>query len=289
MITPEQYYTDSDNHGSYQYESLKDIVNNFIVNFTGDTSLIGQVKRFNVVYHAKRGIQELSYDALKDVSVLEVELSDSYELILPHDYISYVRISWLDENGKFHPMSMDNRASIAKAYLQDHEYNIMFDESGNPLEGDSIQKERRFNQQTPNLSTDNYINTNGYVSILNYQRYDHDTTVNSNGTFNIDQRRGTIQFGTNIGSKVIILEYISDGLSSSDEANIVIHKFAIEALNAYIKWMFLTNRINVQEYVVNRAKKEYYNARRLAKSRLAGIRLNELILLLNGKSKWIKN
>ena len=276
---------DRANKGEYQYVSLKEVVNNFIINYTGDISLIGNVKRFNVLYHAKRGIQELNFDALKDIKVLELEANENYELPIPHDYVSYVRISWVDDDGKFHPMSMNNSSALATAYLQDHEYNILFDNLGEPLEGSSLQDAVR-------LDSINYLDDGSAVQASDnyhaYQRYDYDTTKNYNGEFNIDQRRGVIQLSTSVPSKIIVIEYVSDGMNN-DEGLISIHKLAVDALYSYMKWMFLSNRINVQEYIVNRAKKEYYNARRVTKSRMAGIRLNELVILLNGKNKWIKN
>ena len=271
MISAEQYYSNQDNHGDYQYVTLKEIVNNFIISHTGDDTLIGNPRRYNVLYNAKRGVQELNFDALKDVKVLELEINDNYELILPHDFVSYVRISWTDDNGVFHPMSINNSSPIANAYLQDHEYNILFDELGSPLEGSSLQSGRRLS----NITTKTEGN----------QGYSKYTTKNNNGEFNIDFRRGVIQFPTSIGSRVIILEYISDGLNGNDENVISVHKMAVDAVYSYMKWMFLTNKINVQEYVVQRARKEYYNARRVAKSRLSGVRINELVILLNGKGK----
>ena len=50
------------NHGSYEYISLNDIINNFMVAYIGVGKLIPNVKRTDIMFHAKRGLQEFSYD-----------------------------------------------------------------------------------------------------------------------------------------------------------------------------------------------------------------------------------
>jgi len=52
------------NYGSYEYISLNDIINNFIVAYIGAGKLISSAKRTDVMFHAKRGLQEFSYDTL---------------------------------------------------------------------------------------------------------------------------------------------------------------------------------------------------------------------------------
>ena len=60
------------NWGSYQYVSLFDIVNNFMLMHTGNHSLVNNEERFKILFHAKRAIQELNYDAFKEIKVLEL-------------------------------------------------------------------------------------------------------------------------------------------------------------------------------------------------------------------------
>ena len=54
-----------DNWGSYSYLTLNDIINNFIVAYTGEDQILTRVKRTAVLFHARRAVQELSYDTLK--------------------------------------------------------------------------------------------------------------------------------------------------------------------------------------------------------------------------------
>ena len=44
------------NYGSYEYISLNDIINNFIVAYIGAGKLIPSAKRTDIMFHAKRGI-----------------------------------------------------------------------------------------------------------------------------------------------------------------------------------------------------------------------------------------
>ena len=68
--------TTEENYGSYAYVTLQDIVNNFIVGYVGEQKLIPNVRRSDIIFHAKRGLQEFSYDTLKSVK--------SQELTVPH-------------------------------------------------------------------------------------------------------------------------------------------------------------------------------------------------------------
>ena len=98
-MTDQKYYTNdgvvpkSANWGNYQYVSLKDIVNNFELMFEGDESLVSKQNRYKLLFHAKRGIQEINYDALKNIKILEMDVCSDLKYILPADYVNYVRIS----------------------------------------------------------------------------------------------------------------------------------------------------------------------------------------------------
>ena len=58
--TQTAYYGDSDNHGSYQFLSLNDIINQFIVAYVGEDKIISKVKRTDVAFHAQRGLAEIT-------------------------------------------------------------------------------------------------------------------------------------------------------------------------------------------------------------------------------------
>lgn len=133
-----QYYTNSGtaptdaNWGSYQYVSLADIVNNFLLMYYGNHSLVNNEERYKILFHAKRAIQELNYDAFKEIKALELNVGEQLRFILPQDYVNWVRIS-LFKDGVLRPLTENIQINTSSAYLQDNDSNILFDENGNVL------------------------------------------------------------------------------------------------------------------------------------------------------------
>jgi len=120
------------------------------------------------------------------------------------------------------------------------------------------------------------------------QRYGQDQVVsNFNGWFNIDRRRNTFNFSSNLKDQTIILEYISDGLAYDEDTKVP--KMAEEAMYMHIAYALVSTKTNVQEYIVRRYKQERRATLRNAKIRLSNIKLSEFIQVMRGKSKWIKH
>ena len=72
--------------------SLNDIINNFIISYTGPGKLIPDSKRTEVVFHARRCLQEFAYETLKSQFIAE-EASLTSPYALPADFVSVVSIT----------------------------------------------------------------------------------------------------------------------------------------------------------------------------------------------------
>lgn len=283
-LTDQQYYTDSSNWGENQFTLLKDIINNFMAFYVGDDKIINDVDRYDVVFQAKRGLQELHYDALKDVRALELELPDDLQLELPKDFVRLVRLSWVDQKGRLHPMMMDKQTTIAKAYLQDDQYNIIFDSNGAATEGTSA-IDTRLSQAT-NVDNDTFTN-------LDYEffggRFGMQTdTANVNGMYNIDKNAGYIRFSSEVKGKAVVIEYITDGLSYLSEEELKVNKLAEDFLLKYMAFQIVQYKFGVQEYVVRRMKNEQYAAMKNMKIRMMDIHPFDIVHSFKGRNKWIK-
>jgi len=283
-LTDQQYYSDSGNWGGNQFVLLKDIINNFISFYVGDDKIINDVQRYDVVFHAKRGLQELHYDALKDVRALELELPDDLQLELPKDFVRLVRLSWVDDRGRLHPMMTDTETTIAKAYLQDDNYNIIFDNDGAATEGTSVIDTKL--SQIVNTDSDTFTTLNNEFFGARFGMATEKTNVN--GKYNIDKNLGYIRFSSEVKGKAVVIEYITDGLEYMAENELKVNKLAEDFLYKYIAHQIIQYKFGVQEYIVKRMKNEAFAAMKNMKIRMMDIHPFDLVHAFRGRNKWIK-
>lgn len=291
------------NYGGYQYTSLNDVINNFMVAYVGAGKLIPSVKRTDVIFHAKRGMQEFSYDTLKTIKSQELTISPSLTAIMPQDYVNYVRLSWIDSLGVKRMIYPNTNLTInpAEALEQDSTGVPIQDNGGENIDTDPPQTVSRWrNADTKKITglydadslNDGYDIADEYVGNIYWgaaygQRYGEDPTLTqNNGWFGVDDVRGVFTFSSNLKGRLIVIEYISDGLAYDLDTRVP--KMIEEAMYAHISHAIIASRINQPEYIVNRLKRERSAKLRNAKIRLSNIKVGELTQLMRGKSKWIK-
>ena len=289
--------TVEENYGSYQYISLNDIINNFMVAYVGTGKLIGAVKRTDVIFHAKRGMQEFSYDTLKSIKSQELNIPHNLSVAIPQDYVNYIKMSWIDDYGVKHPIYPVN-ALTTNPYenpIQDQRGLPIQDNFDANIEGDSITEERWNTNNIFPVVNDNTNLENGWYNGDNWVQdrffgrlYGIDPQyANMNGYFSINDREGKISFSSNLVGKLIVLEYISDGLAYNLDSRIP--KMAEDAMYAYILHAVISHRSGSQEYLVRRLQQDKSAKLRNAKIRLSNIKLEEITQVFRGKSKWIKH
>jgi hypothetical protein len=291
--------TVEENYGGYSYTSLEDVITNFHVGYVGVGKLIPSVKTTDVMFFAKRGLQEFSYDTLRSIRSQELTIPSNLSVPLPQDYVNYVNVSWIDQSGVKHV--------IYPTTLTSNPYEV----PGQDNQGVPIQDNNYENIDTTSITQDRWASNNleqvnaaqsnltgllaseglGFAGMYgdNYvgQRFGlQPETAQINGWFTIDDRNGKMSFSSDLSDKIIILEYISDGLGY--DADMKIPKLAEEALYAYIIHAILSVKINQPEYVIQRLRREKSAKLRNAKIRLSNIKLNEFVQIARGKSKWIK-
>jgi hypothetical protein len=295
--------TVEENYGSYQYLKLSDIVNNYMVGYVGDGKIIQSAKKSDVVFFAKRSLQEFSYDTLKSIKSQELTIPSSLSLPIPQDYVNYVSFCYIDTLGVKRPLYPNNNLTTNPYYnlLQDSDGVPIQDNFGENIEGTSITEERwksaddrLINNQAFNQLYDNFaygLYAEGWYGSGPWdwgRLYGLDPqTSQVNGWFGINEREGMFTFSSNLRDKLIVVDYISDGLAYDLDTRIP--KLAEEAMYMSISYNLLAGRANVSEGVVARFKKDRRAALRNAKIRLSNIKLDEIVQVMRGKSKWIKH
>jgi len=288
------------NYGGYSYVKLNDIINTFIATYVGTGKLIPSVKRTDVIFHAKRGLQEFSYDTLKSIKSQEVTITPSLSMIIPQDYVNYVRLSWTDAYGIKHIIYPSDNLTIkpTDVPLQTVNGDFIQDQYGSNTQGtsDTSRNWDNLNQRRLSGGFDAYQNGvenyygDGYMfghQQLGMRYGALPETTQVNGYFTMNPARGTISFSSDMNGRTVVLEYISDGLAYDTDSKVP--KMAEEAMYMHIAYSILAGRSGVQEYIVQRFKKDRRAQLRNAKIRLSDIKLDQIVRIMRNKSKQIKH
>ena len=298
------YYATGGDHGSYQFISLQEIIDTFKATYVGENKICQNVLDTDVTFFATRGIQELSYDTLKCTKDWEIVVPATLVMVMPVDYVNYVKLTWSDASGIEHII-----------------YPTRYTSNPKKIE-ESITNFGGFATDGANEDLDGTVDSDGNDTSTTYENYKSgDTTINEiddydddtywpypggrfgispehaqvNGSFYIDEDAGKFHFSSNLSGKTLILKYISDGLVTNaantalDLSATKIHKFAEEAIYKYIAYGVLSARNDSNPSMLALLKKERFAEQRKAKLRLSNLKIGELTQIMRGKSKWIKH
>ena len=215
--TQREYYQEG-NYGDYQFTSLEDIINQFMVVYVGEEKAVAKASRVDVAFHAQRALQELSFDTFKSIKAQEIELPPSLTMVLPQDYVNYTKLSWADSSGIKHPLYPTSHTSNPFKIRQHDDGNYFF-------QGGTLQ----FN--LPNYDFSDTLNpsTNwSYTSVPNKPAVDDLTRQNNTLTFTHGSK---VLAGTNSGRAYAVWQQIdvrgidqidlsADGSSAASESGI---------------------------------------------------------------------
>jgi len=310
--SPLYYYGSAGDHGSYRYIPLSEIIDSFAATYIGEGKLCENVVLNDVNFHATRALQELSYDTIKSTKDWEVEIPSTLVLVMPLDYVNYVKLSWSDASGIeriIYPTSKtSNPNNVTPALLAGVQSWGGFNVSGNNvptldylLDNEASDTNAKFkSNSSSDIGSVDADNMDDEYGNLVGNRYGIDPQhAQVNGSFFIDESAGKFHFSSNIAGKTVILRYISDGLqgnpdlrasdSSIDLTSSMVPKLAEEAIYKHILYGVLSARRDTPAGVLGLIKKERFAETRKAKLRLSNIKLEELTQILRGGSKQIKH
>ncbi len=256
--SPEQYYNNESLYGTYQYVTLKDILDGILMEIElDDDHYLKNVKRATIIRHAKFAIREVTRQAAGDVKAFEVTIPTSLVWPLPQDYVNYVRISMVIYDNvtgsyRLQPLAINKDISTAIGYLQDDNWELLFDNDGQILQADSLNAIAR-----------------------PYRRFEFSQDVdsfkkNAFGEYTIDERRGIIAFSSDLSDREVVVEYVSDGLQAElSEEQITVHKYLRTTIEDYIYHACIDKKRNVPANEKFKALQRYKTTLHKAKLAMA--------------------
>ena len=237
---------------------------------------------------------------------MEIEIPPSLVMALPHDYVGYTKVTWVDNSGVERTLMPAIVTSNPEAYNQDSNFLLQFDSAGeltSPNESDTWTKYKASSTASTN---DNYTDDTDLLESTKGQKFGAEPRhMNQNGSFYIDYLRGRIHFSGNCSGKTVTLKYISDGVGylqsgthastspytteTNTEQDFILHKFAQEAMIKHVLYGCMQALQQPNPNILGLLKKERFAETRKAKIRLSSIKVEEITQILRGKSKWIKH
>ena len=142
--TQNQYYQNESNFGNYQFTSLENVINQFMVVYVGEGKVIPKARRIDVAFHAQRALAELSFDTFKSFKSQQIDVPPTLQMILPHDYVNYTKLSWSDASGIKHPLYPTKDTNNPYQIQQNDDGSYFFGDEGNVILNPSFTSEYNY-------------------------------------------------------------------------------------------------------------------------------------------------
>ena len=286
------YYNTGGDHGNYRFLSLEDFISGFMAAYTGHGKICGEAARQDVTFHSIRAIQELSFDTFRNTKDWEVVIPSTLVLVMPHDYVNYTKIAWIDEGGLEHRIyptrHTSNPAQEQNTIADWGGYNATYS-----VDETSTARDNFENRQVDPASGSHNTDKDVYDALLGARYGLSPENAQTNGSFYIDESAGKFHFSSNMAGKTLVLKYISDGVVSTsgniDVTKIVIPKLAEEAVTKHVMYGVLLGKADTPAGTLAMIKKERFAEVRKAKLRLSNLKSEEIAQIMRGKAKDIKH
>lgn len=247
---------------------LKDIIDEFMLRTTDPDNYAHGVGRTLALKYAKRAFEDIAYAAIPSVETVQFELPAHKTLEWPVGAIDIISLSIVDKNGQLTPIYFNDRNPICKEYILDNEGKYITDGStGLPIKAfiDPAYPQ-------PNES--------GYDALFLTQygrRYGLRGGYEGRaGTYKYDQATGRFHFFQLPTDTPIIFEYLVSPLLKQPDAELSIHEYARESVEARIYYEVVKQNRSVPYNEKERSRREYYHELKKAKKRML-IKPDEII------------
>ncbi len=224
----QQYYEDKNSWGEEQFVTLKDILDTILIT-ADDDSYFKDSKRFRASIFGKLGIKRLNVDVKAQKKAITIQLPPTKIFPFPRYMMNWSRISVLNECKMLSPLLINNNSNI-QDYLQDDNWELLYDEEGNVLRGSDFNAEVghckiKICRDIPERTCKDTKFDNSWVKEHRDESY--------------------FSFSDELVDELIVIEFTTTGLDSILDCDIKVHTHLEQALTYFIKWQLLEGKRNV--------------------------------------------
>lgn len=257
--------------------TISEVVNDYLLTQTG-SDYGSNVPDYVLHNIALRGCRELGFDLMKRIKSVNLQVNTELAVVeLPDDFVDFLRIGYGGEDGLFYTFKENKSLNMAMTYATDANGNYI------DSDGDGVYDREDAKEGIPS----NGINLDSFP----YRQYIYDTSeggkygyggARTEATFRINYDQNRIEISTEYELESVTVEYIADEARSQ---NPCIHVYCEEALRSYIYYRVIERKADVPYNEKARARSEYFNETRRAKSRLNSFSKEEAMFTIRKNFK----
>lgn len=188
---------------------LNEIIKELEFESHDDEGFLGNTKQSAIIFHVRNAFATLLQDGKMSgfVTSLEMPINNGWRAELPEDYLRYVRISGVDDDGKLHKLFIDGRINSSGGYLLDEKGVYLLDEMGVPLKGTS----HDINKGNKSYNATNTTLYHGdYIPVGFGRQYNLTSGIETEyGQYKLSREDGIIRISDS-PFKSLVLDYIAD-------------------------------------------------------------------------------
>lgn len=254
--------------------SVKQIVNDFMLTLHGD-DYVNDASGIAVHNYALRGIREMGFDVSKVVKSLLLPVESNGTVVLPDDFVDFVKIGKVGADGLVYVFGQNKNLNQPMKYKKDSNGNVV-------APGNDGMHEREDAKVTVNINSD-YTE----FTFRNFMEQGAGRPLYGIGggkysaEFRINLEQNRIELASS-GIDEVVVEYIADEARAENPS---IHVYIESAIRSYIYYRLIERKSNVPAGEKARARREYFNERRLAKARMNSVTKSEILKTVRSNFK----
>lgn len=246
--TDQEYYENPEHYGEDQFVTLESIINNIRIT-ASDDSYFKHAKKYVASIFGKLAIKKFNVDVKSDNKAISIQLSPSKTFPFPRYMTNWYRVGVINSCDKLSILNINNNPTTHD-YLQDDEWELLYDESGSVLRGNDFDAQKGDCYLavdccvgTCDCSNCSDCSCESCTNCANTQFKDSWVKENKEGSY--------FEFSDDLVDEIIVIEFQTADLESLEDCDIKVHHNLEDTVTKFIQWNLLMGNRNIPQQQVD--------------------------------------
>lgn len=232
--TDEEYYENPEHFGEGQDITLENVIDNILVP-AGDDSIFKKEQRSSALIHGKMWLKKFHLTIKPEKKAIAIDVGPSRTFPFPRYMSNWHNVFVIDKCDRLRELNVNSTPAI-QDYLQYDDFNLVFDNDGNVLEGSEILLDTK--KCEFKICRDNPCYTETCKDPEPMDAYDNSwVRENRSGKY--------FEFSNDLIEKSVVIVFSTFGLDKIAGCDIKIPNVAEEAITRWIQWRLIEDQHNM--------------------------------------------